>query len=209
MIEDIGANGQSTSLVGQIAEMVDRFARRESYDVVLIDSRAGMSELAAPALLGLGAYVLLFGTAQRQTLHGYAALLAALGLLAQRDRTAERPSDWRLRFKLVLAKAGKKNKTNEWYRDEMYELFAANLYDRDDPSQDDPEAVAFDIDDTDAPHWPLVIPFDANLIEFDPAGAPSQLATPSYESTYRPFLDGIDELISNANTGAEENGLSS
>lgn len=195
MIEDIDPSGRSISVPVQIAEMVDRFARRESYDVVLVDSRAGLSELAAPAILGLGATVLLFGTAQRQTIQGYAALFAALNLLAQRPRKAGSQAEWRLLFKAVLAKAGPDPRTAAWYRDELYGIFADNLYDEDDTQQADPDAVSFDIDDEEAPHWPLVIPFDPSFVDFDPVRAPTQLEAPFYERAFRPFLDSIDSII--------------
>jgi hypothetical protein len=195
MIEDIDANGGSISVTVQIADMIKRFTGRDSYDVVLIDSRAGLSELAAPTILGLGAKVLLFGTAQRQTIQGYAALFAALKLLAQRDRAVGRRAEWRLLFKAVHAKASLDGPTAARYRDDLYELFADNLYDADDIQQANPDAVTFDIDDEDGPHWPLIIPFTQNLIDFDPVQAPSQLSTAFYEQAYRPFLNGIDSII--------------
>ncbi len=196
MIEDIDPSGNSISVPAQITEMVDRFAGRESYDVVLVDSRAGFSELAAPAILGLGATVLFFGTAQRQTIQGYAALFAALKLLAQRARTAGSRAEWRLLFKAVLAKAVPDSQKTAWYRDELYGIFADNLYDEDDTQQADPDAISFGIDDKDAPHYPLVIPFDSNFIDFDPVRAPTQLDLPYYEQPYRRFLDSIDSIIS-------------
>ncbi len=195
MIEDIGSDGVSVAVTVQISDMIRRFTGRDSYDVVLIDSRAGLSELAAPAILGLGANVLLFGTAQRQTIHGYAALFAALKLLAERDRAAGMRAEWRLSFKAVYAKAGMDESTGARYRDELYELYAENLYDADDSQQDNPDAVSFDIDDVDAPHWPLIIPFNLNFVDFDPVQAPSQLNAPFYEQAYRPFLNGIDSII--------------
>jgi hypothetical protein len=196
MIEDIDPSGNSISVPVQIAEMVDRFAGRNSYDVILVDSRAGFSELAAPAILGLGATVLFFGTAQRQTIQGYAALFAALKLLAQRARTAGFPAEWRLLFKAVLAKAIPDPQKTAWYRDELYGIFADNLYDEDDTQGADPDVISFGIDDKDAPHYPLVIPFDANFIDFDPVQAPTQLDLPYYEQSYRRFLDSLDSLIS-------------
>jgi hypothetical protein len=195
MIEDIGPTGDATSVPAKIIEMVERFVRRESYDAVLVDSRAGLSELAAPVILGLGGTVLFFGTAQRQTIHGYAALFASLKLLAQRARTAGSRAEWRLRFKAVLAKAGSDPKAAAWYRDEMYDIFAENLYDKENIEQPDPNSVSFNIDDTEAPHWPLVIPFDPTFVDFDPVRAPTQLEAPFYERAYRPFLDSIQVII--------------
>jgi cellulose biosynthesis protein BcsQ len=204
MIEDIGSDGASVSVAVQIADMIRRFTGRDSYDVVLIDSRAGLSELAAPAILGLGANVLLFGTAQRQTIHGYAALFAALKLLAERDRAAGRPAEWRLSFKAVYAKAGLDESVGARYRDELYDLFADNLYDVDEMEQDNLDAVSFDIDDKDAPHWPLIIPFNQNFVDFDPVRAPSQLNAPFYEQAYRPFLNGIDSIIASSGVALDE-----
>ena len=204
MIEDIGPNGDSISVTVQIADMIRRFTGRDTYDVVLIDSRAGLSELAAPTILGLGARVLLFGTAQRQTIQGYAALFAALKLLAQRDRAVGRRAEWRLLFKAVHAKASLDGSTAARYRDDLYELFADNLYDAEDIQQSNPDAVTFDIDDEDGPHWPLIIPFTQNLIDFDPVQAPSQLTTVFYEQAYRPFLNGIDSIIASSGMAPQE-----
>ena len=204
MIEDINPEGASVPVAVQIADMLRRFTGRDSYDVVLIDSRAGLSELAAPAILGLGTNVLLFGTAQRQTIRGYAALFAGLKLLADRDIKAQRRAEWRLSFKAVYTKAGLDELAGARYRDELYELFADNLYDEDNDQQDDPDAISFDIDDEDAPHWPLIIPFTQNFVDFDPVQAPSQLSAPFYEQAYRPFLNGIDSIIASGAVALDE-----
>ena len=205
MIEDIGSEGISVPVGAQIADMIRRFTRRDSYDVVLIDSRAGLSELAAPAILGLGANVLLFGTAQRQTIQGYAALFAGLKLLADRDIMAQRRAEWRLSFKAVYAKAGLDESAGARYRDELYELFADNLYDEDDNQQSNPDdAISFDIDDADAPHWPLIVPFSQSFVDFDPVQAPSQLNAAFYEQAYRPFLSGIDSIIASSGVALDE-----
>lgn len=203
MIEDIDFNGVSVSVTTQVAEMVRRFTGRDTYDVVLVDSRAGLSELAAPAILGLGATVLLFGTAQRQTIQGYSALFATLKLLAERDRAAGRPAEWRLLFKAVYAKAGLDESTAARFRDDLYDIFADNLYDADDTQQVNALAINFDIDDEDAPHWPLVIPFSQFFIDFDPVLAPTQLNMAFYEQVYRPFLSSIDSIIASSAAAPE------
>ncbi len=204
MIEDIDADGNSVSVGDQIAAMIARFTGRNSYDVVLIDSRAGLAELAAPAILGLGATTLLFGTAQNQTIQGYSALFAGLKLIAERDRAAGRPAEWRLLLKAVYAKASLDAATAARHRDDLFDLFADNLYDADGGADIDPDAVSFDIDDDSAPHWPLVIPFNQGLIDFDPVRALNQLTLGFYEQTYRPFLDGIDTIIATTVGSREE-----
>jgi hypothetical protein len=206
MIEDIDPKGASISVTFQMSEMIKRFTGRDTYDVVLIDSRAGLSELAAPAILGLGANVLLFGTAQRQTTHAYAGLFAGLKLLAQRDRARGGSAEWRLLFKAVHAKASLDGLTAARYRDDLYDLFADNLYDADDIQQGSSDAVSFGIDDESAPHWPLTIPFSQNLIDFDPVRAPSHLNAAFYEQAYRPFLNGLDSIIASSRVARQDSG---
>jgi hypothetical protein len=201
MIEDITEDGEAISVPAQISTMIRRLTARASYDAVLIDSRAGLAELAAPAVLGLGATVLLFGTAQRQTIQGHRALFAALKLLAQRDRAAGRNADWRLMLKAVYAKASLNENVAARHRDDLYELYADYLYDAEDEEKTDEEKeneFYFDIDDQNAPHWPLIIPFSQSFVEFDPVRSASQLTQSFYEQTFRSFLNGLDAIISSA-----------
>lgn len=198
IIEDIDSKGVAIPFSKKVATMVDRFGRMNSYDVVLIDSRAGLSELAAPAILGLGATILLFGTAQKQTIQGYEALFAALKMLAERDRQTGASADWRLMLKAVYAKASLDETVAERYIDDLYDLFAENLYDEDGEGEGPTDLINFDIDDPAAPHQPLIIPFTQAFVDFDPVFANTQLAASFYEQTYRHFLNGIDALLTNA-----------
>jgi hypothetical protein len=129
VIEDIAEDGVVRPLSTQVAEMIDRLASREAYDIVLIDSRAGLAELAAPAVLGLGGLVLLFGTAQRQTIEGYRVLFAGLKMLAERDHDTGIAASWRMMFKPVFAKASLQADLIARFRDDLYNLFADYLYD--------------------------------------------------------------------------------
>lgn len=203
MIEDISSEGNTVSISHQITEMINRLAAYVECDVVLIDSRAGLAEIAAPAVLGLGATILLFGTAQSQTINGYRSLFAGLKLLARRDKAHGRDADWRLRLKAVHAKASLDETVLARHRDNLYDLFSEELYDED-RGLDALNDVSFDIDDVDAPHTPLTIPFNQNFVDFDPTRNSSQLTHTFYEQTFRSFLDGIDGIINASN---EQNSL--
>lgn len=198
MIEDIVEDGEAIPVAAQIATMIERLTAREAYDAVLIDSRAGLAEIAAPAVLGLGAAVLLFGTAQKQTIHGYRPFFAALRLLAQRDRAANRKADWRLMLKAVYAKASLNEEVAARYRDDLYELYADYVYDAEEEVELNESDVSFGIDEENAPHWPLVIPFSDRFVDFDPVHSPSQLTHAFYEQAFRPFLNGLDAIITSA-----------
>lgn len=201
MIEDI-VDGKSITVAEQISNMISAATMREQYDVVLIDSRAGLAELAAPAVLGLGATVLLFGTAQKQTIEGYRALFSALQLLAQRDQAQSLDTEWRTMLRPVYAKASIGNDEAErFFIDEMFELYSAHIYDAETIGDISPESLRFVRDDTSAPHWPLVVPFNPAFIDFDPSRAPSQLSQFFYEQTYRPFLSEILSIIASSQKG--------
>jgi MinD-like ATPase involved in chromosome partitioning or flagellar assembly len=195
MIDGFTNDGEIISVSSQINDMISRFSVFRQYDVVLIDSRAGLSELSASTLLGLGATILLFGTAQKQTIQGYNYLMSGLKLLAERDLNADISADWRFRFKAVYAKSSFNDNIANNFRDDLYELFAANLYNKENFDLADDNEESFGIDDTEAPHWPLIIPFNQNFVDFDPVIAPNQLTYNFYELAFRPFIDGINAII--------------
>lgn len=204
MLEDI-VEDRSVSVAEQISSMISRITQREQYDVILIDSRAGLSELAAPAVLGLGATVLLFGTAQKQTIEGYRALFAALQLLAQRDKANGLDAEWRTMLRPVYAKSSQDGKIEKQFIDDMYELYSEHIYDAEDGGAEASDSLRFVRDDTDAPHWPLKVPFDKNFVDFDPGRISGQLAQSFYEQAFRTFLNGLDAVIkSNAMPSGSE-----
>lgn len=200
MIEDV-VNDRAVSVAEQVSKMISRITDREQYDMIFIDSRAGLSELAAPAVLGLGATVLLFATAQMQTIEGYRALFAALQLLAQRDAVQQRDTEWRTMLRPVYAKASLDTTSSEWFIDEFYDLYSAHIYDAEDGGEDAPESLRFSRDDEGAPHWPLIIPFNQSFVDFDPGRIPDQLTQPFYEQTYRTFISGLESAVSSGEIG--------
>ncbi|MCB4366157.1 hypothetical protein KIH07_20675 [Hydrogenophaga taeniospiralis] len=196
MIEDMTETG-TVSVGQQVSSMINRIVAQGSYDAVLIDSRAGLAELAAPAVIGLGATVLLFGTAQTQTIEGYRALFAALQLLAQRDAAQGRSAEWRLALRPVYAKASLNTETADWFRDEIYELYSEYLYDAEleDVTGAQFVPLRFTQQDASAPHAPLIVPFNPAFVDFDPSRQPTQLTEAFYEQSFRPFLDAIDRFL--------------
>lgn len=203
MIEDVTGTG-SLSVSNQVSTMIDRISTAAGYDVVLIDSRAGLAELAAPAVIGLGATVLLFGTAQRQTVEGYRALFSGLQLLAQRDRGLGGDAEWRRALRPVYAKSSLDPVVGQRYRDELYELYSAHLYDAEqegDQGLDGGDLLRYPQGDPTAPHTPIEIPFNPSFVDFDPGRIPEQLSQSFYEQTFRSFLLGLDEIVASSISG--------
>lgn len=193
LTEDIGSSGEAISVGQQVSDMIDRLAATRGYDLILVDSRAGLAEISAPAVLGLGGLVLLFGTAQYQTIAGYRSLFAGLKLLATQAVAKGESADWRMMLKPVYAKASLDPEIAEQHASDLYDLFAENIYDVND---EDEYAVNFAINDPSAPHAQLVIPFDPRFADFDPHRTQGHAARAFYEQTFRPFLNELDTLRS-------------
>jgi hypothetical protein len=146
-------------------------------------------------VIGFGATVLLFGTAQKQTMEGYRALFASLQLLAQRDRMLVRGAEWRMALRPVYAKVSLNADGEGHFLDDIYELYSEYLYDAEDSDHSDSNSLRFARNDKTAPHWPLLIPFSQSFIDFDPVRTPGQLVEAFYEQTFRPFLNSIDDIM--------------
>jgi Mrp family chromosome partitioning ATPase len=189
MVEGISLEGDALALNKKVKQMVDRFAGRREYDLVLIDVRAGMAELTAGSLLGLGAKVLLFGTAQDQTVEGYRYLFSHLTTL----RTGtQNPSPWQ-NFQMIHAKASLSDDIHQKFKDELWELFTDYLYDE--QESDSFDSFNFDVNDPEAPHNPIPILNDSNFVDWDPVKEPTLLTISSHQATFGRLIRLIDDAI--------------
>ncbi len=187
MTESVLSAGGRMSVREKAREMIDRMAGRRPYDLVLIDARAGMAELAAGPLLGLGATtVFLFGTAQPQTLEAYRYLFAHLSTL--RERAPDLP--WQA-LKMVHAKASLSEDEHATFTEQLSELFSEFLYDE----QDGLEGFNFDIDDRTGPHYPIPIPLDTHFHNWDPIRHTGELTQAYYGATFGALLNEIENRM--------------
>jgi hypothetical protein len=184
LVEDIRVNGTSISVRDQIASMVDRLVSRKRYDAVLIDARAGMAELTAGALFGLGATALLFGVDQRQTFEGYSYLLAHLAQLPPGSPL----DDWRYNIRFVQAKASANPLERQAFKDALYELATDHFYEDADTS---PNAFSFGIDEPRAPHSAWWVGFDGRFLGFDPVRDRKFLHETIYSASFGEFLNNV------------------
>jgi cellulose biosynthesis protein BcsQ len=184
MIERVKATGGTIPVRERLREMVDRFSGRNSYDLILIDARAGMSELTAGPLLGLGAStVFLFTTAQQQSIEAYRLLFAHLSTLV-----AGPPSPWRP-LQMVHAKASLDDASHSRLTDELWTLFSEYLYEE----MSDTEGFNFTAADPSAPHAPIPILFDTKFGDWDPVKTPTQLSKGAYEATFGRLLERVED----------------
>lgn len=177
--------GVSGGFASRTRALLDHLCTLKRYDAVLVDARAGLNEASAPAILSLGANVLLFGEDTPQTISGYRFLLSHLSRF---DRVPE--DDWLDRVKVVHAKASLQATSQQAFRDRMYDVFKEFVYRE--QRLEDVTLPEFSLDDTEAPHYALPIARDDNYFEFDPLSEPSVLTASIYERTYEPLLNRLN-----------------
>jgi len=158
-------------------------------DVTLLDSRAGLHDIAAVAVTRMGATSLLFGVDTAQTWEGYRALFQAWRLHFDR---AER---FRENLKLVAAQVPETETSAylESFQQNAYDLFADNLYVETPPG----EALGFnfDLNDADAPHSPLRIHWSRAFQQFDPVRRPNAVTDEQVRAAFGDFVRGAGLLI--------------
>ncbi|MDH0202128.1 ParA family protein [Comamonas aquatica] len=156
----------------RLRRMVEALEAREQPDVVLIDSRAGLHDLAAAAITSLADTALLFATDSEQTWQGYRQLFSHW------QRRVDVVRDVRERLAFVRALTPKSNRESgvKRFQRKAYELFAETLYDAIPPGDVDADVEYFHPAETDeaAPHFPILVDWDERFQEFDPALRPEQ-----------------------------------
>ncbi|HDR9124371.1 hypothetical protein DF049_26245 [Burkholderia cenocepacia] len=203
-LEEFSDDGKAISLTERLRRLIEQLEATSSFDVVLLDARAGLHESTAAAIQGLGADTLLFGTDQPQTYLGYSLLMKHLAQFP-----ADGSDDWRERIRFVHAKASDSESTQaralERFADlyKMLETAPADLEPEGDTltsddfafewETDDP-TVARDIEDEFAIPQVLRILDDSNYRDFDPIARAMLLEHASYRATFESLLDYGDEI---------------
>ena len=176
----------------RMRRIVELLEAQEQPDVVLIDSRAGLHDLAAVAITSLADTALLFATDSAQNWLGYRQLFTHW---QHRPEVCARVRD-RLAVVRALTPQGDREAHVRSFQASAYELFASTLYDEMkqsfdpevDAGQDEPEPFHPAMEDESAPHFPILIDWDTRFQEFDP--------------TLRPENGGVGDAQIDATFGA-------
>jgi cellulose biosynthesis protein BcsQ len=168
---------QGPQRLGQrLLRLVQALEKQERPDVVLIDSRAGLHDLAAVSITNISDTALLFATDSAQSWEGYRQMFSHW---QQRPEIARRVRDRLAVVRALTPKTGRE-KGVERFQERAYDLFAETLYDE---IPAGPEALQFDVEsalfhpdkgDESAPHAPILIDWDERFQEFDPMLRPEQ-----------------------------------
>jgi len=173
--------------------LIQTLAQRRSYDAILIDARAGLHESSAGMLLGLGARILLFGIDTTQTFNDLALLFQAF---QQAFAPENNGVDLRAFFRMVHAKALRELAARQSFIERSWNVWSESLYDDLPPGRElTADDFVFDVNDTDAPHYPLEIIADEAFARFDPRQDREPLGALTYEPFFGTYLAGVRRMI--------------
>jgi len=170
---DVAINGKAESFTQRIRRLVDKLEEIEQPDVVLIDSRAGLHDLAAVSIVGLATTAFLFATDTEQSWQGYRLLFShwqSFPKIAGNVRE-------RLAIVQALFPEADQSKRARHFLEQSYQLFSETLYEEIPPAPADQplntldfqeDLFNFDIEIENAPHYPLRINWNNRFQEFDP-----------------------------------------
>ncbi|MDY7228639.1 KGGVGR-motif variant AAA ATPase [Hyalangium rubrum] len=177
----------------EFGDRIERFVSQaeDTYkpDVTIIDSRAGMHDIAAAAITRLGALCLLFAGNSRQTWADYE-------LLFQKWRAhPERAVAIRENLKMVAALIPEigADAYIERFSLSAYRLFQDFLYEEAEAT--DLDAFNYDIGDEDAPHHPIRIRWSRAFLEFDPVRGVETLGQEQVDAAFGHFLAEASRLL--------------
>ncbi|WP_328533420.1 AAA family ATPase [Micromonospora zamorensis] len=158
-------------------------------DVVLLDSRAGLHDVAAVAITQLSDITLLFGTDNTQTWNGYTEMFQQW----KADVHLTQVIRDRLRVVAAMVPASSDAEYLTRFRDKAHLLFSETLYDE--ATAGDFEAYSPPLGDSEAPHSPLPILFSTDLVGIDSAGQANWIDQDFITAAYESFVHGATELI--------------
>jgi ATPases involved in chromosome partitioning len=197
------ADATPITIGGKLRKLVHFCAATERYDVILVDSRAGLHETTAAAMLALGGDLLLFGTNQPQTFQGYSLLFAHLAGFAPNSQKTLLD-----KITFIHAKAGRSDRAKqdaERKFQEIYRIIGT-------PSRSENAGAMTDLGENDIELvWDesevegiLEEPFDCQVLhvaddtlyhDFDPLIKGELLDISSYKDTFSEIIAFLDEEV--------------
>jgi len=181
--------------VKHCVDLVGRASRQP--DVVLLDSRAGIHDVAAVAITQLSDLSLLFAVDNTATWSGYHELFQQW----RADSRLARVIRERLRMVSAMVPATREADYLARFRDRAHTIFES-LYD-DEADAADVEAFNPTVADLDAPHSPLPILFSTDLVGVDLTGGNGWLDQEFVAAAFGEFVRGAADLILGDQGGAD------
>jgi hypothetical protein len=177
----------------RLSRLIDSLETRLEPDVILIDSRAGIDEVAASCITGLGAaLILLFAIDGDQTWSGYKILL-------QHWNRASKAEEIRERLQLVGAMIPDDEGRADYFvrlREQAWGLISEELYDEVPAGESTAELFSFDETDEFAPHYPWPIRWNRGFAAIRSLhGRLTDIDPQEVKTIFGPLLEGLEVAI--------------
>jgi CheY-like chemotaxis protein len=185
---DLNHGDNTATFAERLASLLQQLEHQEQPDIVLLDSRAGLHDIAAITITRLDALALLFAINTPQTWQVYRFLFTHW----QRWGQSQLP-DFRHNLKIVAGMVPETGVADylERCRQSAYDLFSETLYEEVDGAA---KNFNFASDLADAPHYPLKIYWNRAFLEFDPIHQPELFDTILVQAVYGNFLEEATAL---------------
>ncbi len=159
---DINQDGKILDFAHRLSNLLQQLEAQENPDIVLLDSRAGIHDIAAIAITRLTNMAFLFAVNTPQTWQAYQHLFRHwqkwnVNLTAFREN-----------LKIVagmIPELGREDYISRC-RESAYNLFSESIYEETGP--DDLDTFNFPLSDDTAPHYPIDIFWNITFQEFNP-----------------------------------------
>ena len=182
-------SGKAVAWASRLGQLLSRLEEIHKPTIVLLESRSGLSDIAASAVTDFDAQILLFAIDSESTWENYQILFRLW-------RESNLATNIRKRLSVVSALTPEVDTDLylEGFRQRAWKLFLDFLYDEEDPSENSVDNFTFDANDEFAPHNPLPIIWTRGL------GAGMSLQNLEQSKTsillaYKRFLDQFDVLV--------------
>lgn len=181
-------NGMESFSV-RLHRLVESLEQHWKPDVVLLDSRAGLHDVAAVSLTRLGALSLLFAANGEQTWQGYRLLFrhwqAHFGALPHFREN--------LRVVDALVPETGRPEHRATALAQAHALFEETIYEESAPDAQD--AFNFALDDPDAPHHSVPIFWSRVFQGFNPSAAPAAVSDAEVTAAYGEFMEKFERML--------------
>jgi hypothetical protein len=172
----------------RLQRMVQQTEKRENPDLVILDSRAGLHDIAAVTVTRMDADAFLFAVDSMQTWNAYTFLF-------RHWRQHPQVSKFRQKLQIVAGMVPETGRDQylKRFRENSWDLFREHLYDEADAQVAD--VFSFDLDSMEAPHYPLPIFWNRALQEFDPFRDDSGIDEQITEAAMGKFMTEAEGMV--------------
>ncbi|MBF0336644.1 MAG: tyrosine-protein kinase family protein [Nitrospirae bacterium] len=173
----------------RLQQMVETVEDKEQPDLVILDSRAGLHDIAAVSVTRMDADTFLFAADSLQTWNAYAFLFKHWQKYQPDIR------DLRTRLQIVggmTPETGRAEYINRFI-ERSWDLFREYIYDKTEAQTTD--TFSFDMDDEEAPHYPLQVNWHRPLQEFDPLQNREVLEEETVQAVMGKFMTEAERIV--------------